>query len=127
MSQIVGTGIDIIEIHRIEKAMEKSLDRFQIRTFTDREVVYCEKKKFKFQHYAARFAAKEAAMKALGTGWTKGVRFTEIEVFNNDLGKPELKFTGKAKEIFQKLGATQSMLSLSHTHQIAAAMVILTE
>jgi holo-[acyl-carrier protein] synthase len=127
VSHIIGIGIDIIEIARIEKAMEKSPERFRTRTFTDREAQYCEKKKHKFQHYAARFAAKEAAMKALGTGWQKGIGFSEIEVMNDVSGKPELLFHGKAKEIFSESGGTKAFVTLTHAKNFAAAQVILSK
>jgi holo-[acyl-carrier protein] synthase len=125
VSRIIGTGIDIIEIHRIEKAMEKNPDRFRARTFTDQEVEYCEKKKYKFQHYAARFGAKEAAMKAMGTGWTQGIRFSDIEVLNDEHGKPGLVFHGKAQVLFQEYGGNDAFVSLSHSKEYAAAVVIL--
>jgi holo-[acyl-carrier protein] synthase len=125
VNHIIGIGIDIIEIERIEKAMEKSPERFRERTFTDREVLYCEDKRNRFQHYAARFAAKEAAMKALGTGWRKGIRFSDIEVVNDASGKPEILFHGKAKEIFADSGGTSIYISLTHAKNVAAAQVIL--
>lgn len=127
MSQIIGIGIDIIEITRIERAMVKSPERFLKRTFTDSETQYCEKKKNKYQHYAARFAAKEAAMKALGTGWRGGIGFKEIEVTNDAFGKPDLLFHGKAEEVFGTCGAARSFLSLSHSREYAAAQVVLTD
>ncbi len=126
MSQIIGIGIDIIEIARIEKAMQKGSDRFRNRTFTDREVQYCEKKMRKYQHYAARFAAKEAAMKALGTGWRKGIGFSEIELINEISGKPELFFHGKAREILDASGGREVSVSVSHSNDYAVAMVVLT-
>jgi len=127
VSRIIGIGIDIVETSRIEKAMLRNPERFRARTFTDREVQYCENKKNRFQHYAARFAAKEAAMKALGTGWSRGVGFSEIEVVNDSSGKPELVFHGKAKEFFKGCGGGSTFLSLSHSREHAAAQVILTE
>lgn len=125
MSQIIGIGIDIIEIIRIETAMQKGSDRFRIRIFTDREVEYCEKKRKKYQHYAARFAAKEAAMKALGTGLRKGIGFTEIELINKVSGEPELFFYGKAREILDASGAREVSVSVSHSNDYAVAMVVL--
>jgi holo-[acyl-carrier protein] synthase len=126
VNRIIGTGIDIIETSRIEKAMRKSPERFRARTFTDREVEYCEGKKNRFQHYAARFAAKEAAMKALGTGWSRGVGFSDIEIVNDSSGKPELVFHGKAKAFFKGCGGGSTFLSLSHSREYAVAQVILT-
>lgn len=125
VSQIIGIGIDIIEIKRIEKAMQKGSDRFRIRIFTDREVEYCEKKRKKYQHYAARFAAKEAAMKALGTGLRKGIGFPEIELINKVSGKPELFFYGKALEILDASGGREVSVSVSHSNDYAVATVVL--
>lgn len=127
VNRIIGIGMDIIEVPRIRRAMEKSPERFRERTFTDREVRYCENKKNRYQHYAARFAAKEAAMKALGTGWRKGIAFSEIEVTNNADGKPDLIFHGKAREILALSGATCSFVSLSHGKEYAAAQVLLAD
>lgn len=125
MSQIIGIGIDIIEIKRIETAMQKGSDRFRIRIFTDREVEYCEKKRKKYQHYAARFAAKEAAMKALGTGLRKGIGFAEIELINKVSGEPGLFFYGKAREILDASGVREISVSVSHSNDYAVAMVVL--
>lgn len=125
MSQIIGIGIDIVEVGRIEKAIEKNVDRFLGRVFTEREVRYCEGKKNKYEHFAARFAAKEAAMKALGTGWRKGVAFSGIEVIPEKSGKPNLVFHGKTRELFSAQGGTGSFVSLSHTKAFAVAQVIL--
>ena len=104
--------------------MVKHPARFTARVFTDGEVAYCEKKKNKFQHYAARFAAKEAALKALGTGWGGGVSFPQIEVVNAPSGRPDLVLHDRARELFRSSGAAVSFLSLSHTAAYAAAQVI---
>ncbi|MDX1764643.1 MAG: holo-ACP synthase [bacterium] len=125
MNAIVGIGIDIVEVGRIEAAMARHPARFAARVFTDGEVAYCENKRNKFQHYAARFAAKEAAMKALGTGWGGGVAFSQIEVVHAPSGRPDLRLHDRAGEIFQASGATVSFLSLSHTDAYGAAQVIL--
>jgi len=124
VNAIVGIGIDIVEVDRIEAAMVKHPTRFTARVFTDGEVAYCEKKKNKFQHYAARFAAKEAVMKALGTGWGSGVGFPQIEVINAPSGRPDLRLHDRAGEIFRASGASVAFLSLSHTDAYAAAQVI---
>ena len=119
---IVGIGTDIIEVARIERLMAGQ-KRFQKRIFTETEVAYCESKKNKAQNYAARFAAKEAFLKAIGTGWRQGVAFKEIEVVNNPQGKPEIFLSGKAKEIADNLGITNIQISLSHLKDIAIAVV----
>lgn len=98
--------------------------RFKARTFTEGEVAYCETKKKKFQHYAARFAAKEAAMKALGTGWSDGVAFCQIEVIHRPSGRPDLVLHGRAGEIYRASGAVVAFVSLSHTDTYAAAQVV---
>ncbi len=119
---IIGIGTDIIEVARIEQLISKQ-KRFQGRIFTEKEIAYCELKKNKAQNYAARFAAKEAFLKAIGTGWRKGIAFKEIEVVNNEQGKPELFLSGTAKEFADNLGITNIQLSLSHLKDFAIAVV----
>ena len=121
---IVGIGIDISEPHRLEEAVERYGRRFLERIFTPREIVYCDRKRNKWERYAARFAAKEAAFKALGTGWRRGVRWQEAEVVNQPSGKPTLELTGKAREFAQRLGVKAISLSLTHSTQFALAQVI---
>jgi holo-[acyl-carrier protein] synthase len=122
---IVGTGIDIAEVPRIRQAIERFGDRFLRRVFTDGEIEYCSSKANPAERYAARFAAKEAAMKALGTGWNHGVRWRDCEVTRMPGGRPTLTFHGKAAEFAAKLGARNTALSLSHTAEQAIAQVIL--
>ena len=122
---IVGTGIDITEVPRIAAAIERHGDRFLRRVFTAAEIRYCESKKNKVERYAARFAAKEAAMKAIGTGWRQGVAWKEIEVGREPGGRPTVHFTGKVKQHAERLGAKRASLSLTHTEQTAMAQVIL--
>ncbi len=122
---IVGTGIDIAEVPRIADAIARFGDRFVRRIFTEEEVRYCESKANRAERYAARFAAKEAAMKALGTGWNHGVRWRDVEVCRQPGGRPTLRFHGKASEFAARLGAAHVALSLSHTPQQAIAQVIL--
>jgi len=119
---IVGIGTDIIEVPRIEKLLTKQ-KRFQGRIFTETEIAYCETKKNKVQNYAARFAAKEAFLKAIGTGWRQGVSFKEIEIVNNERGKPEIFLSGKAREFADDLGITNIQVSLSHLKDFAIAVV----
>jgi holo-[acyl-carrier protein] synthase len=122
---IVGTGIDIAEVPRIREAIERHGQRFLNRIFTEGEIQYCESKANRVERYAARFAAKEAGMKAIGTGWNHGVRWRDIEVARKPGGRPSLVLHGKAAEFAAKLGATNIALSLTHTAEQAMAQVIL--
>jgi holo-[acyl-carrier protein] synthase len=122
---IVGTGIDIAEVPRIRQAIERFGDRFLERIFTPGEIRYCDSKANRAERYAARFAAKEAAMKALGTGWSQGVRWRDCEVVRLPGGRPSISFHGKAGEFAAKLGVNHAALSLSHTAEQAIAQVIL--
>ena len=122
---IVGTGIDIAEVPRIAASIQRFGGRFLRRVFTAGEIRYCESKANRTERYAARFAAKEAAMKALGTGWNRGVRWRDIEVTREPGGRPTILFHGAAADFAAKLGAAHVALSLSHTAQQAIAQVIL--
>jgi len=122
---IVGTGIDIAEVPRIAASIERFGKRFLHRVFTDGEIRYCESKANRVERYAARFAAKEAAMKAIGTGWSHGVAWRDIEVRREPGGRPTLAFHRKAAEFAAKLGARHVALSLTHTAEHAIAQVIL--
>src|SRR5438477_11131024 len=122
---IVGTGIDIAEVPRIAEAIARFGQRFIQRIFTEGEIRYCDSKANRIERYAARFAAKEAAMKALGTGWNYGVRWRDIEVTRRPGSRPAVVFHGKAAEFAAKLGAKNAALSLSHTADQAIAHVIL--
>jgi holo-[acyl-carrier protein] synthase len=122
---IVGTGIDVVEVPRVAAAIERFGQRFLERIYTQGEIRYCEAKANRVERYAARFAAKEAAMKALGTGWNRGVRWRDIEVRRQPGGRPTLVFSGKAAEFAAGLGATNAALSLTHTAAEAIAQVIL--
>ena len=122
---IVGTGIDIAEVSRIAASIQRFGRRFTERVFTADEIRYCESKANKAERYAARFAAKEAGMKAIGTGWKHGVTWQDIEVKRVPGGRPTLVFSGRAAEFFDKLGAARAHLSLTHTAEFAMAQVIL--
>ena len=122
---IVGTGIDIAEVPRIAASITRFGDRFLRRVYTEGEIHYCESKANRVERYAARFAAKEAAMKALGTGWNHGVRWRDVEVTRKPGGRPAMTFHGKAAEFAARLGAVHVAVSLSHTSQQAIAQVIL--
>ena len=122
---IVSIGIDIIEVARIREVLLRT-PRFLERVYTERERAYCESRGVvAAQHYAARFAAKEAALKALQTGWRGGISWQDVEISSRESGAPYLIFTGQVLEVFNKFGATQTHLSMSHTTQHAIAQVIL--
>lgn len=121
---IVGTGVDIAETKRIEEGLARYGDRFRDRIYTPDEIAYCERFKNKAEHYAARFAAKEAAFKALGTGWQGGIRWVDIEVRRLPSGKPELVLKGRAEAAARELGVRRMAVSLSHVKHYAVAQVI---
>ncbi len=122
---IIGTGVDIAEVPRIRESVERFGDRFLHRIFTEGEIRYCEAKATRFESYAARFAAKEAGMKALGTGWSHGVRWRDIEVVRPKGQRPTIQFHGQAAAIAAKLGSKNISLSITHTAEQALAHVIL--
>ena len=122
---IVGSGVDLCEVPRIESAIARHGRRFIERVFTEREIEYAESKANRYERYAARFAAKEAGMKALGTGWRGGIAWRDFEVANLSSGRPTLRFHGKAAELAEKMGVHNIALSLTHTAAQALAMVIL--
>ena len=121
---IVGLGIDVVENARIRESIEKFGARFLNRIFTDGETAYCGKNADPAIHYAARFAAKEAAFKALGTGWAAGVKWKDVEVERLSSGKPELRLHGEALVKAQALGATRFHVSLTHDRTISCAVVV---
>lgn len=123
---IVGTGIDVCEVERMRSAITSGHGkRFLERVFTPDEVAYAESKANSFERFAARFAAKEAALKALGTGWGEGASWLEVEVRNQPSGRPELILHGKTAAIADRLGVKSISVSLSHTATQAMAIVIL--
>jgi holo-[acyl-carrier protein] synthase len=124
-NMIVGTGIDIAEVPRVAQAIKRFGQRFLTRVFTEGEIRYCDSKANRIERYAARFAAKEAGMKALGTGWSHGVRWRDIEVLRQPGGRPTLAFHGRAGEFASRLGVGNIALSLTHTADEAMAQVIL--
>jgi holo-[acyl-carrier protein] synthase len=121
---IVGLGLDIAEIDRIKAAITRHGAPFLERLFTPAEVAYCERHKNRYERYAARFAAKEAAMKALGTGWSRGVRWRDIEVTREPGGKPTLVLVGVAREIADRLGVKHIAMTITHSGNLALAQVI---
>lgn len=123
--RIVGTGIDLVEVRRIAASIERFGDRFLKRVFTPDEIRYCRPKHNFAERFAARFAAKEAGLKAIGTGWRGGVAWVEVEVGHERGGRPTLRYSGRAAEHAARLGMTRTSLSLSHTTEHAIAQVIL--
>lgn len=122
---IVGTGIDIAEVDRIANSIARFGRRFLERVFTADEIRYCESKANKAERYAGRFAAKEAGMKAIGTGWNRGVTWRDVEVRRATGSRPTIVFHNKAGEFFRKLGGVRAHLSITHTKDSAMAQVIL--
>jgi holo-[acyl-carrier protein] synthase len=121
---IYGIGIDQIEVERIAEKIGKKAG-FRELVFSEAEIAYCETKKNKYEHYAARFAAKEAFFKAIGTGWRNGTAFNEIEITNNESGKPGIYFLGKTAASIAALKPGKISVSLSHLKTIASAIVII--
>ncbi|MBW7897666.1 Holo-[acyl-carrier-protein] synthase [Candidatus Brocadiaceae bacterium B188] len=117
-------GIDIIEIKRIERLFSAN-ENFLRRIYTEKEVEYCKQRKNKYQHYAARFASKEAMFKALGTGWADKMKWTDIELLNDEKGRPYLNLYGSVKELADKKQIGNISVSLSHCHDYAIAQVLL--
>jgi holo-[acyl-carrier protein] synthase len=122
---IFGTGIDIVDISRFERFVRENNEALLNRLFTPHEREYCAARKRSAQHYALRFAAKEAFLKALGTGLRDGLSWRDMEVVNDPAGKPELALSGRAAELFLLNGLTRSFLSLSHDGNCAVASIIL--
>jgi len=121
---IIGTGVDICEVARIAESIARFGDRFLQRVFTEGEIRYCKSKRNSTERFAARFAAKEAAMKALGTGASRGVTWTSIEVAHALGGRPVLRLSGMTSAIADKLGVKRTSLSVTHTESTAMAVVI---
>lgn len=121
---IVGIGVDLVKISRIEKA-GSSHPGFLERVFTEREREYCGRQKYPAQHYAARFAAKEAILKAFGTGMTSGMKWTDIEVLHGEGGGPIVNIAGAAKDLADLKGVKQVLLSYSHDEGYAVAQAVL--
>jgi holo-[acyl-carrier protein] synthase len=122
---IVAIGIDLVEITRIQEVFARRGERFRARVFTEGEIQYCERRASRFASYAARFAAKEAAMKALGTGWAKGLGWTDVEVVSDPNGAPALQLHRRALERMREIGATRAHISLTHSGDLAIAQVLL--
>lgn len=120
---IAGVGIDMIEVERMAEKINKG-SGFRELVFSKAEIEYCESKKHKAEHYAARFAAKEAFFKALGTGWADNTRFNEVAIMNDGHGKPEIILSGQTLETISAMGIKNIFVSLSHIKKVASAVVI---
>jgi holo-[acyl-carrier protein] synthase len=121
---ITGIGLDVIEVERVQEKIEKELG-FRELVFGEQEIAYCEPKTHKYEHYAARFAAKEALFKALGTGWTNGTSYNEILILGDDAGKPEIHLTGETARTLSTVNLSKIKISVSHLKNIAAAVVVI--
>jgi holo-[acyl-carrier protein] synthase len=122
---LIGTGVDLIEIERVANSIERYGDRFLRRVYTDREIAYCNRKRSSAESFAARFAAKEAAAKALGTGISKGVTWTEFQIGREPSGRPVLELRGRAAALGAELGVKSISVSLTHSRELAMAMVVM--
>jgi holo-[acyl-carrier protein] synthase len=122
--EIVGIGTDIVECLRIGRMIEQHGELFLTRVFTEREVCYCQQRKRATEHFAGRWAAKEAILKCLGTGWSRGLSWTDIEVRNDPDGKPIVLMCGAAKDIAQSLRIADILLSISHCRTYATAYAV---
>jgi len=120
----IAHGIDLIECARLQGVIDRHGDKFLNRVFTGAELAYCDDRKRRIEHLAARFAAKEAVMKLLGTGWTNGIRWTDIEVSNDPAGRPGIRLTGRCGVLASRLGINTVMISLTHTSEHAIASAI---
>ncbi len=121
---IAGLGIDMVEVERIEEKIRKD-NGFRELVFSENEIAYCESRTNKFEHYAARFAAKEAFFKALGTGWLNGTAFNEVEIINDDMGKPEIVLLGETRSTISSMNFNNILVSLTHIKKMASAVVII--
>jgi holo-[acyl-carrier protein] synthase len=122
---LIGTGVDLIEIERIAQSIERYGERFLHRIYTLQEIAYCSRKRAGAESYAARFAAKEAGAKALGTGISRGVTWSELQVIREPGGRPILELTGRARLLADKLGVKAISLSITHTRNLAMATVMM--
>jgi holo-[acyl-carrier protein] synthase len=121
---VLGLGTDLIETKRVEESIDRFGDRFLERVFTEGEIAYCRRKKNAGESFAARFAAKEAGAKALGTGISRGVNWKELEVRREMSGKPTLHLSGRAAELAEAMGVRRLQLSLTHSRELAMAVVV---
>jgi holo-[acyl-carrier protein] synthase len=122
---LIGTGVDLIEVARIAHSIERYGERFLRRVYTDQEIAYCSRKRVSAESFAARFAAKEAGAKALGTGISRGVTWNEFQVARHPGGRPVLELRGRAALLAAELGVRAISLSLTHTGSLAMATVVM--
>jgi holo-[acyl-carrier protein] synthase len=125
IDMLIGTGVDLIEVERIAQSIARFGSRFLERVYTEREIAYCAPKRNSAESFAARFAAKEAGAKALGTGINLGVTWREIEVTRSPLGRPTLELSGQARRVAEDLGVRTASLALTHTAALAIAVVVM--
>ena len=125
MSAIVGLGTDIVEIVRIGRMIERHGEQFLHRVYTDEEIRYCQRRRECYQHFAGRWAAKEAALKALGTGLAAGIRWRDVEILPDELGRPTLSFHARALERARQLKANAYHVTITHGNGLAMAQVLL--
>lgn len=123
---VLGIGIDLVKVDRIEKAMVRWGEAFTGRVFTEREVVYCQRQKRPAEAFAARFSAKEAVMKAFGTGLSDGVCWKDVEIVRSDSGKPDIVLDGRLKELASGMGVSRAFVSFSHDSGFVVAQAVLT-
>ncbi len=121
---VIGIGTDIVEVLRIAQMIERHGELFLHRVFTPREIEYCSARKAATQHYAGRWAAKEAILKALGTGWSRGIQWLDMEIRNDGAGKPSVALGGGAREVCEQLGIGEMMVSISHCRTHASAVAV---
>ncbi len=124
MTEIIGIGTDIIECLRIAQMIERHGELFINRVYTQHEIQYCQSRKLATQHYAGRWAAKEAVLKALGTGWRKGISWRDIEIRNEPGGRPTVALRGGALDVVEQLGITAMLISISHCRSHATAYAL---
>jgi holo-[acyl-carrier protein] synthase len=121
---IIGMGTDIVECLRIAQMIERHADLFLTRVYTPNEIDYCQARKASTQHFAGRWAAKEAVLKAMGTGWARGISWRDVEIRNEIGGKPTIALGGGAREVCEKMGIAEMMISISHCRHYATAPAI---
>lgn len=119
--KVIGIGTDIVECQRIAAMIEKHGNIFLHRVFTEQEIAYCSRNKAATQHYAGRWAAKEAILKAIGTGWARGIQWTDIEVLNEPGGRPSVHLHNAAIDVCHSIGVSHVLISISHTQDLAIA------
>jgi holo-[acyl-carrier protein] synthase len=124
MTQIIGIGTDIIECLRIAQMIERHGELFITRVYTDHEIEYCQCRKQATQHFAGRWAAKEAVLKALGTGWRRGISWRDVEIRNDASGKPTVALRGGARDMVEELEITEMLISISHCRSHATAYAL---